>query len=53
MPFRLFIDLEAIEFLQSGRMLNVSLFAGLAISYWIDDADGHVKIMKIEPRMGI
>jgi mRNA-degrading endonuclease RelE of RelBE toxin-antitoxin system len=85
MPFRLFIDLEAIEFLQSlkgqqrarllshlhaireypgnhmhhrkmhssGRMLGVSLIAGYAISYWIDDADKHVKIMKIEPRIGL
>jgi len=84
MGFRLFIDLEVLDYLQtlkrdqraklfshfrlirdypgncsdhtemhsSGRSLNVCLIAGFAVSYWIDDADRHVKIMKIEPRVG-
>jgi hypothetical protein len=30
-----------------GRRLDVSLFEGLAIYYWIDGADRHVKVLKI------
>ncbi len=79
MQFRLLIDLEVIEFLQTlpavrrrrllnhfrnlgkfpghhsdfiehddvGRRLDVSVIDGLAIFYWTDAADRHVKILKI------
>ncbi len=30
-----------------GRRLDVSIFDGLAIYYWTDAADQHVKILKI------
>jgi hypothetical protein len=84
MPFRLFLELEVYEYLQSlrreqrakllahlkfirdypgnysdhvtrhssGRLLSISLTPGHAIFYWIDDADRHVKIIKIESRTG-
>ncbi len=44
---------DHMEMHSSGRFLNVSLTAGFAVFYWIDDADRHVKIMKIEPRSGV
>jgi hypothetical protein len=79
MQFRLLVDLEVIDFLQTipparrrrilnhfrkiqgfpghysdfieqdgvGRRLDVSLVDGLAIFYWTDAADKHVKILKI------
>jgi hypothetical protein len=33
-----------------GRVLHVSLFENLAIFYWVDDADRHVKVMRIAQR---
>ncbi len=33
---------------EEGRNLDVSLFDGLAIYYWIDAADRHVKVLRIE-----
>jgi hypothetical protein len=30
-----------------GRRLDVSLFEGLAIYYWIDAADHHIKVLEI------
>jgi len=82
MPFRLPIDLEALEFLNRlpthrrraiydhlrqiqaypgessrytakdprGRKLDVSTFADLHLFYWIDDADEHIKILRIEEK---
>lgn len=79
MQFRLLVDVEVIDFLQTlskdrrrrllshfrkiqnfpghysdfieqddvGRRLDVSLVDGLAIFYWTDAADQHVKILKI------
>jgi hypothetical protein len=32
----------------AGRRLNVSVFEGQDIRYWIDVADRHVKILEIE-----
>jgi hypothetical protein len=31
----------------SGRRYHVNLFGDYAISYWVDEADQHIKIMKI------
>lgn len=32
-----------------GRLVDVSVVAGLAITYWNDGADDHLKILEIEP----
>ena len=79
MRFRLLVDLEVVEFMQTlprsrrvnlfahfreirehpahhsdyvehddtGRRVDVSVLDGLAIYYWIDHADQHVKILKL------
>lgn len=31
----------------AGRLVQVSIFDGFAIYYWIDEADRHVKILEI------
>jgi len=31
----------------TGRMLDVCVFYGTEIRYWIDDADRHVKILRL------
>lgn len=31
----------------TGRLVNVSVFDGFAIYYWIDEADRHVKILEL------
>jgi hypothetical protein len=31
-----------------GRRIDVSVFAGMAIHYWTDAADRHIKILKIQ-----
>jgi hypothetical protein len=33
-----------------GRLLRVSIFDELALYYWIDDADQHIKILRIAKR---
>ena len=37
------------EYDGSGRQLEISVFAGYALHYWIDFADRHVKILAIKP----
>jgi hypothetical protein len=32
----------------AGRRIEISIFAGHAIHYWIDSADGHVKILALK-----
>jgi hypothetical protein len=32
-----------------GRRVEICIFAGWATHYWIDAADGHVKILALEP----
>ena len=81
MEFRLLIDLEAIEVLESlpiklrkrllvqfhkirsfpsrysdyheqdvvGRRVEICIFSGWAIHYWIDFADRHVKVLVLKP----
>jgi hypothetical protein len=34
---------------ESGRQLDVSLFEGFAINYWIDDADRQIKVFQLIP----
>lgn len=38
---------DFVEVDKTGRSLHVSLFGGFQIRYWIDDADRHVKILRI------
>jgi hypothetical protein len=38
---------EFTELDESGRCVEVSIFDGLAIYYWIDEADQDVKILKL------
>jgi hypothetical protein len=33
----------------TGRRVEISVFAGCAIHYWIDFADRHVKVLAIKP----
>ena len=35
---------------KTGRLLHVSLFNDLAIYFWIDEADRHIKILRIAKR---
>ena len=39
---------DFVEVGERGRQLNVCLFGDFQIRYWIDDADRHVKILRIE-----
>jgi hypothetical protein len=32
-----------------GRRIEISVFSGHAIHYWIDHADQHIKILAIKP----
>jgi hypothetical protein len=34
---------------ESGRQLDVSLFEGFAINYWIDDADRQIQVFQLIP----
>jgi mRNA-degrading endonuclease RelE of RelBE toxin-antitoxin system len=38
---------DATDWDEIGRLLHISVFGDYAITYWIDDADRHVKIMDI------
>jgi mRNA-degrading endonuclease RelE of RelBE toxin-antitoxin system len=38
---------DYIEADETGRRVDVSVFRGLAIYYWVDEADRHVKILKL------
>ena len=81
MPYRLLVDIEAVEVLDAlpkkpklrlldhlrkirsspddfsdyqerdgtGRRVEISVFAGHAIHYWIDHADQHIKILALKP----
>ena len=33
----------------NGRRIEISIFSGYAIHYWIDFADRHVKILAVSP----
>ena len=35
------------EYDRSGRRVEVNIFAGHCLHYWIDSADRHIKVMKI------
>jgi hypothetical protein len=32
-----------------GRHVEISIFAGYAIHYWIDSADRHIKVLAMKP----
>ena len=32
-----------------GRRVEISVFAGYAIQYWIDSADRHIKVLALNP----
>ena len=34
---------------EAGRRVEISVFAGHAIHYWIDHADQHIKILALKP----
>jgi hypothetical protein len=34
---------------RNGRRVEISIFAGYAIHYWVDFADRHVKILALKP----
>jgi len=38
---------DFVEVGERGRQLNVCLFGDFQIRYWIDDADRHVKILRL------
>ena len=38
---------DYIETDKAGRRLDVSVFSGVAIYFWVDDADQQVKILKL------
>jgi len=38
---------DASEFDHAGRQLQISIVGEFALTYWIDDADCHVKILDI------
>jgi len=38
---------DYVEVGPDGRVLQVSLYGDYLIKYWIDDADRHVKILKL------
>jgi hypothetical protein len=41
---------ESVEPDDEGRLLDISVFEDLVIHYWIDDADRHIKILRIEEK---
>ena len=42
------IDLsDAVEYDSTGRMVQITVAGDYALTYWIDDADQHVKILDI------
>ncbi|MCP5534764.1 MAG: hypothetical protein H7A51_00845 [Akkermansiaceae bacterium] len=40
---------DAEEYDVSGRLLHHTIVGDYALSYWIDDADMHIKILEINP----
>lgn len=38
---------DAADFDEGGRRLQITIVADFALIYWIDNADGHVKILDI------
>jgi mRNA-degrading endonuclease RelE of RelBE toxin-antitoxin system len=38
---------EANDYDDTGRVLHIAIVGDFALMYWIDDADGHVKILDI------
>jgi hypothetical protein len=38
---------DYVEADEAGRRVDVAVFRGLAIYYWVDDADRQVKILKL------
>jgi len=38
---------DASDFDDTGRQLKISIVGDFALTYWIDDADRHVKILDI------
>jgi hypothetical protein len=38
---------DLVEVGERGRQLNVCFFGDFQIRYWIDDADRHIKILRI------
>jgi mRNA-degrading endonuclease RelE of RelBE toxin-antitoxin system len=38
---------DAVDFDGSGRRMQISIVGDYALMYWVDEADGHVKILDI------
>jgi mRNA-degrading endonuclease RelE of RelBE toxin-antitoxin system len=38
---------DAADFDDTGRQLHIAIIGDFALTYWIDDADRHVKILDI------
>ena len=38
---------DASDFDDTGRQLQISIIGDFALTYWIDDADRHVKILDV------
>lgn len=38
---------DAVDFDDTGRRVEISIIGDFALTYWIDDADRHVKILDL------
>lgn len=36
---------DAVDYDETGRLLNIAIVGDFALMFWIDDADRHVKIL--------
>jgi hypothetical protein len=34
---------------ETGRPVQISIHAGFSLHYWIDEIDGHVKVLAVKP----
>ncbi len=42
-----FTMVDAVEYDETGRQLQIAIVCDFALTYWIDDADRHVKILDL------
>ncbi len=42
-----FVMPDAVDFDDTGRQLQIAIIGDFALTYWIDDADRHVKILDV------
>lgn len=40
---------DATDYDSTGRLVQITMIGEYALTYWIDDADRHVKILNIHP----